>query len=640
MAHTDWLDPAATASAACPAPMTRAALVALRAAAALRTECHYVVTDHVQGRLVAGTLLTLHAVSVNELSEAVEVNTTYDNEAWAGIYDIDRAIVLELSDNRGNIARGFNGTEVAQFDWGNTRFTSCLVDNATWTVTVGSALGTYTRVSVLNAGTFNTTGFSGTITDSHIVNGTNVNFTNATGTWTYNEWRNQGSFNASGYTGAGASARNEFDGSTVNIAATTGSVALTGNELSAVTLTAQGASAFTLTGSNLQSLTINRSAAGGAFTGLNLFSSAGPASITHTGAGAVNLTGVTVNGGITSSGAGGITWVGKGSIANAAEVVNAGAGLLTVNAVTATGYLSGINIAAGSNKIVTVSNSDMFASGLIDVPSAVAGGNFTVDRATVSGLGSYIRHRGTGTLTIGNVVVSGSAFIEVASGDRSYNIARGSFTSRANMILTGTGAVTDTIAEIDASTFCYFGIACSGAANSLARINLEGLEGQLTLTGTTGGVSFNRARCLNGRITVTNSTFNFVGAFLTAQDGGQININGVVAAKTLNNINATTNGIVTINNSTGGGTIQNLDVTTQGAYTCSAAAGGLNGVTVLRGVLSHDGGILNSVLKAGNSNLTTGNFNHTNIAAFLNANVTLTAANVNRQTLYTGGPLI
>ena len=93
--------------------MTRAALLTLRATGQLRTECPYIITDHVQNRLVAGTTITMRAVAANELSEQVEVNTTYDNEAWAGIYDIDRALVLELTDNRGNVAKGFNGTEVA-----------------------------------------------------------------------------------------------------------------------------------------------------------------------------------------------------------------------------------------------------------------------------------------------------------------------------------------------------------------------------------------------------------------------------------------------------------------------------------------------------------------------------------------------
>ena len=58
----------------CPAPMTRLALIGLRNAGQLRTECHYTITDHVQNRLVAGTTITLHAVAANELSERVEVD--------------------------------------------------------------------------------------------------------------------------------------------------------------------------------------------------------------------------------------------------------------------------------------------------------------------------------------------------------------------------------------------------------------------------------------------------------------------------------------------------------------------------------------------------------------------------------------
>lgn len=105
---------------------TRAELLALRNAGLLQPSCHYILTDHVQGRLVAGTTIELHAVAADEFSENVMVNTTYDNEAWRGIFDIDRGLVLELQDNRNNIARGINGTEVTNFDWGNTSYTNVI----------------------------------------------------------------------------------------------------------------------------------------------------------------------------------------------------------------------------------------------------------------------------------------------------------------------------------------------------------------------------------------------------------------------------------------------------------------------------------------------------------------------------------
>lgn len=88
---------------------TRAQLLALRASNSLDRGCSYLLTDHLQGRLVVGTTILLSAISINEFSENVSINTTYDNEGWRGIYDIDRSLVLELQDNRNNIARGFNG---------------------------------------------------------------------------------------------------------------------------------------------------------------------------------------------------------------------------------------------------------------------------------------------------------------------------------------------------------------------------------------------------------------------------------------------------------------------------------------------------------------------------------------------------
>jgi hypothetical protein len=42
----------AAGGSTCPLPMTRAALLALRASASLTKDCDYVITDHVQGRLL------------------------------------------------------------------------------------------------------------------------------------------------------------------------------------------------------------------------------------------------------------------------------------------------------------------------------------------------------------------------------------------------------------------------------------------------------------------------------------------------------------------------------------------------------------------------------------------------------------
>lgn len=59
----------------------------------------------------------------------VHVQTTYDNMARDGRYDIDTNRIVELKDNRGNKISGSIGNEVDRFDWGNTRHTEVVLDN-------------------------------------------------------------------------------------------------------------------------------------------------------------------------------------------------------------------------------------------------------------------------------------------------------------------------------------------------------------------------------------------------------------------------------------------------------------------------------------------------------------------------------
>lgn len=93
---------------ACPAPMTRAALLALRTAGTLRPECHYVITD---GPVIgtAGntspTIIELHAVTSTDIAREAKVSTTFDNVAFEGTYDIDAGAagsLNALTDHWGN----------------------------------------------------------------------------------------------------------------------------------------------------------------------------------------------------------------------------------------------------------------------------------------------------------------------------------------------------------------------------------------------------------------------------------------------------------------------------------------------------------------------------------------------------------
>lgn len=625
-----------SAGATCPAPMTRAALLALRASAGLSKDCDYVVTDHVQGRLVAGTAIHVQAVDASTLAMRVEVKTTYDNVAWSGIYDIDRALVLELTDNRGNVAKGLNGGEVSNFDWGNSAYTGCRVENATWTVTYGNT-AQMLRIAVWNGATFNTTGFSGSMQDNRIHTAANVNFTNANGSWRYQEWWGGGSFNATGYTGGGDNYYNEWNISTVNLSGLTGAALLRNNEVVNSSITATGASAFQIRNANLTGMGINRPATGGPFAA-NQLSCREAGNITHSGAGAFNATGSQVNGTISLTSTGPITFNYCRS-EQSASVSNAGSGSLSMTRTTLDGASSNVTLDAGSSKAVTVNDCNLYSSGLIRVIGAVGGGALSVTTSRVAS-SSFIYARHTGALSITQSDLTGSSGIDAQSGDRSYTITRANMRAVSRSTLTGTGAVTDSINDLDMGESATLAISCSGPANSLNYCLIHGLSGQIGLTGTTGSQNVNRLKAYDGLITFKDCTVNTGAALLTASDAGSIVMSGITAAKSVQYLSARTAGVITINNSTGGGTITNVEAVTGGSYVVSGAAAGASGVLVQRGTLAHNGGTLTSALKAGTGTLTTGNFNHTNIAAFLNASVTLTAANTNRQTLYTGGALI
>jgi hypothetical protein len=624
MAHSDWLDPIA-ASNPCPAPMTRAALLALRAANALRAECPYIITDHVQNRLVAGTTITLHAVSANELSEQVEVNTTYDNEAWAGIYDLDRALVLELTDNRGNVAKGINGTEVANFDWGNTAYTGCRVENATWTVTYGNP-AQMLRITVHGA-TLITTGFTGSMQDNRIHTAANVNFTGANGLWRYSEWWGGGSFNATGYTGGGDNYYNEFNIATVNLSGLTGQATFRVNEYVGGSITATGANPITVQNCVFNGHTINRTAAGGAMN-LNQCSLRGAGSIGHTGAGALNMTATQNNGTISLTGAGALT-VNYCSLDQSCSIAHGGTALLSMTRTTLQGASSNVTVDAGAAAATTVNDCELRSSGIVRVVGGVGGGAFLVSNTRVES-GSFIYKRHTGALTVHQSFLQGASGIDAQSGTRSYTLARCVGFEGAMFTLTGTGAVTDNLADIDARFRGRFQITCSGPANTVQYCEVGGLSGTISLSGTTGSQNVNRLKARDGSISFANCTVNVDAVLLTAEDNGAITFNGVATAKSSRYMHARANGSIIINNSTGGGTNTGITAEAGGTFVQFGTAAGASRVDIAQGQVSHNGGALQFCHKRLTGTLTTGNFNHVNIAHVMPTSRTLTVGNSNR----------
>ncbi|MGB0908204.1 MAG: hypothetical protein ACPGVT_11980 [Maricaulaceae bacterium] len=164
---------------ACPAPMTRGALISLRNSGQLMPGCPYSITDYSRGCLSGNVAtITMMATSANGLSMSANVQTSFDNQSWRGLYDIDTHRIISLEDNRGNRASGQAGNEVDRFPWGNTGWQGVVVDNAVVTVDCNTAFRIRNSRFESNA-SVTLTGASGYIYDSNISNGAIIALVNA-----------------------------------------------------------------------------------------------------------------------------------------------------------------------------------------------------------------------------------------------------------------------------------------------------------------------------------------------------------------------------------------------------------------------------------------------------------------------------
>lgn len=171
----------------CPyaARMTRAAALALRAGAGLLENCVVVITDGPAIGTAGNTSATeieLQPSSPSELGLAAQVHTTFDNEAWDGLYDIDLNVFTRLEDNKGNVVDDPAGTNVmTAFPWHNANVVRNIVEDT-------AVLTNWGGIPV-----------AGVISDNHIFNGAVINFTTAPATMTFDG----NIFNGGSYTAFG-----------------------------------------------------------------------------------------------------------------------------------------------------------------------------------------------------------------------------------------------------------------------------------------------------------------------------------------------------------------------------------------------------------------------------------------------------
>lgn len=632
-----WAGPS-TAGNSCPLPMTRAALLSLRASSALSINCAYQITDHVQGRLVAGTTITIHAVAANELSETAFVNTTYDNEAWSGRYDLDAGLVLELADNRNN--RVIGSAAVSAFDWGNTAYSDCTVEHSTWVVTIGSTRPMQ-RVRLLDGSTLNTSGMTGGfMVNVEISKQSSVNVSNGNLAIQNSTITDQSTLTAAGYVAGrtGVLRSRIAEQASVSFGAGSGAVALQNSVVSS------GASiSHTGTGP----LTFN----GGTVTD--------NATIAHTGAGGLSATGCFVHGTATSiahSDGGALTMTGS-ELGPYGRVLKNGAstGSLIINycQIDTVGYVQQLgngNISMTGTKIgqsgyvrtlagsavpaFTVNYSTVSETSSISMNATATAGNATINNCSLDS-GGFIDKSGTGNLTVTGSKVTATGRIQL-NGVRSL-IVTGSLCSNVGRVVSAATAgagVTDTFQNSSAQDYAIVQFSASGAApNRVLYSSVRGLTGALTFSGTNTGTDVTRFTIDNGVVTFANNTVAFPTILDNAvRDGGTMAVSGCGAAQDIRYNTIQSGGRINLTNKTAAGprVCHRNTVESLGTLTSQGAAGHVTENYVRQGVVNHNGGNLTSSSKTQGGTLTTGAFTHANIQHHAAVNKTLTANNTNR----------
>jgi hypothetical protein len=337
--------------------MTRADLLALRAAFGLRTGCHYIITD---GPVIgtAGntspTQIELHAVSSIELGQEAKVHTEFDDTAWTGFYDIDLGTAGSLVylvdpwNNRVSDPDADSPTVHTQFPWhaGGNNLRDNQINDAgltAWGAAInagGSIVDNEIRNSFVNltgrtggTSTFNNNRLSGAVVtlntatsffaQNNIDAGTVSHVGTGAGSFSFqNNTMLTGTFSVDATTTSLVTANNNVFGGTAGgfrvqvTGKTTGTCIFSGNRAfntggGSQEVLLQGASNISVTSNTLNGTNISLDGAGNSQVEDNLIANA---TVTKgaTVAGPVTMSGCDIGGGtvtFTGTGAGGTTFL-------------------------------------------------------------------------------------------------------------------------------------------------------------------------------------------------------------------------------------------------------------------------------------------------------------------------------------------
>lgn len=684
MATSGSYTPAAAPECPYAPRMTRAAALALRAAAGLLENCVVVITDApVIGTAgnTSPTEIELNPVSPTELGTTARVHTTFAASAWGGVFDIDlgtAGTITELTDDWGNTAKDIDGdaaTVETQFPWhlGSATMRDNYVEDATligWDTQVGAV----TNNRVIGS-TINLTGkTSGTVGDSQFTNttvvsgaaffgvnqttvrGGNLQLGSGTAVGTVSLTRSElnsvtATRDATATGGFSITGSQVTDTTITQGAGSTGGITVTDSEVngtSTLNIDPGSAKAISVISSDLQAYAIRTQESGGSGATLSrghFFGkpNAGDSLLVHgVGGAGISLTSSTVDG-FSTAGAG------QGSI----EVNGAASSALIQDADI---HTSRITVGPGAGAFQTTGAE--YSGAIINALSST-GGRLTINQTTVRS-GGTINHAAASSdsLQVTGGRVEGGGLIELLSGARGLAVTN---TDVINGIIRQTavnaasapnlGQVND-CRVIDTGRIIFSETTPAGqAGNSVNRSVVKGsslgggVDGVLTITGVSAFVLVDSVD-VQGVATLTDVPSGALSAGTAFHDlrvGPASTLTytaGDGTAKQIRNIEVeglSTLTLTSLTGSAGVGLADVFGVNIRGQSAMTVTGARVVGQPV-RDVTVEQGATLNvaasgSVQRcrvAGGATLNTGAFVHFDSEMSLAATKTLTAANVNR----------
>lgn len=587
----------------CPAPMTRAALIALRNAGDLSKDCDYVITDHVQGRLVAGTTIHLQAVDTNTLSEVVSVKTPYDNVAWSGIYDIDAGQVTFLQDNLSNTVRG--AIPVTDFDWGNTALKHCSILGAIMNYTYGNTASI--QYLYVEGAQLDLTGFAGTIRKLQITGDTNVNLVGSRLRFADCDFSGNSTVNFSNTTATTLIIGLAISGhSFVNFASSTLPITIDGMSVHYSNIQASSVTtgSFTANGFILANGILKLTTGMNAFTAIR--SSLRDNAVITSAAGSILLSGceVITNASVSTSAGNTSLSLQSAKISTRSLVNSNGAGSLSIVRANIDAN-SLIQTITGSTSSLSISNSEIAGNTTISITAASLGANLTIDSCLLDTAASI-----------------------TMSGNRSCNISSTHILG-SGISLAGSNAITDIVQLCNFALGATVTLSSSGSANTLQRCTVIDSASNIQLLGTTGGALYNRVDVRSGASVVQNNLSNaltLTQCFTSA--GSQISLQNCAAGQTIQYVYVERQGFLNINKVTNN-VIQSVRVD-NATFSINATAGNILNTTVNGGNLVINAGSISGLTKMMASTLTINTGTQTNVWYQSPVAKTVTASNTNR----------